>query len=271
MQELQQHLDHLRARNLRPTYINSRRTLLGRLESHLGHSPLDTTVEELRAFLNRGLAATTRATELAHLRSFYKWAVIQGLVERDPAIHLERPKLPVPHPRPIATSDLVAALAVAVEPIRTMLLLAAYAGLRCCEIAPLSAEHVLLRDSPPVLIVVESKGGGAGSVPISPLLADELWSIVPRSGWLFPRADGHGPLSANRVCQLIGRYLHGLGIGATAHQLRHWFATETYRATRDLRVTQKLMRHAKSSTTDRYTYVSDQEGVDAVALLPALT
>lgn len=268
--EASAHLEHLRARNLRPSYIKSRRTLLRRLEVHIGKSPLDATLDDLRSFLDRGVSAATRATELAHLRSFYRWAMAEELLDRDPTLRLERPKVPLGQPRPIAGRDLAKAFGAADGPMRLMLALAAYAGLRCCEIAPLHVDDVLLAALPPLLVIREGKGGKAGTVPIAPPLAQVLFEQMPTTGWFFPRVDGTGPLSANRVSQLVGRYLRGLGINATCHQLRHWYGTELYRTTHDLRVTQTLMRHARSSTTDRYTWIDPHEGVAAVARLPAL-
>lgn len=267
-QEVIDHLDHLHARNLRPTYIESRTRVLHRLETHLGDTPLAATLDDLRTYLDRPLGPGARATEIAHLKAFYRWAVTEERIDRDPSVRLEKPKLPPGKPRPIATSDLAVALHAANDPIRTMLYLAAYAGLRACEIAPLRGEHLLLYDDPPTLIVVEGKGGATGSVPIGQVLLPIL-ELAPRRGLLFPRIDGHpGPMSRYRVCQLCNGHLHGLGIDATLHQLRHWCLTEAYRATTNLRVVQKIARHRSSSTTDRYTYIADREGASAVDRLP---
>ncbi len=263
-----QHLDHLRARHLRPNYVESRERVINRLEHHLGDDPLAATLTDLRCYLDRGLAPGSLATEIAHLKGFYKWALLEGHISSDPTLRLERPKVPPGQPRPIATRDLAAALTVSGGLIRPMLYLAAYAGLRACEIAPLRGEHILLDDDPPLLVVVEGKGGVPGSVPINPILGTVV-ATLPRHGWCFPRIDGKaGHLSRYRICQLCNGLLHGLGINATLHQLRHWYGTELYRATLDLRVTQKLMRHSSSKTTDRYTYVADSAGVEAVAALP---
>lgn len=266
----QRHLHHLTARNLRPNYIESRRRVLERLERHLGTDPLNATLEDLRCYLDRGLSAGSLATEIAHLKGFYRWALLEGCISSDPTLRLERPKLPPGQPRPISSQDLAVALAVASDLIRPMLYLAAYAGLRACEIAPLRGEDLLLEADPPLLVVTEGKGGIPGSVPVCSILLPEL-AQLPRRGWCFPRIDGRpGHMSRYRICQLCNGLLHGISIDASLHQLRHWYATEIYRATRDLRVTQKLMRHASSKTTDRYTYIADQDGTDAVAQLPSL-
>lgn len=59
-----------------------------------------------------------------------------------------------------------------------------------------------------------------------------------------------------------GLYMKGRGI----HQTRHYFATELYRTTRDLRATQEALAHSSSTMTEKYAHVVDlQEKVDAVA------
>ena len=48
---------------------------------------------------------------------------------------------------------------------------------------------------------------------------------------------------------------HGRGI----HQTRHYFATEMYTATRDLRATQVALAHSSSSMTERYAHVVEMK------------
>jgi integrase len=51
-----------------------------------------------------------------------------------------------------------------------------------------------------------------------------------------------------------GLYMHGRGI----HQTRHYFATEMYAATKDLRSTQVALAHSSSTMTEKYAHVVDQ-------------
>jgi len=39
----------------------------------------------------------------------------------------------------------------------------------------------------------------------------------------------------------------------TAHQLRHWFGTNLYAQSHDIRITQEMLGHASSATTAIYT------------------
>ena len=50
-----------------------------------------------------------------------------------------------------------------------------------------------------------------------------------------------GRFSGNRLSVVIAAYLREHGIDATAHQLLHWFATQVYASSKDIRVTQELL------------------------------
>lgn len=52
------------------------------------------------------------------------------------------------------------------------------------------------------------------------------------------------------------------------HQLRHWFATQAYRACGDLRTVQELLGHADPRTTAIYVAASPELARRAVAGLP---
>jgi integrase/recombinase XerC len=265
---LREHLRQLELRNLRAGTIRQRRYAIRRLADHLGSvSLLDATPEHLADYLGRPLSPEGRATEISHLRQFYRWCEEQGYVGVSPAGHLRRPRLPRRLPRPIEPDDLRHALREADDRVRPWLYLAAYAGLRCCEIAGLRREDVLLHHDPPMLLVVDGKGAKQRLVPIAAELEAEIrrWDL-PRSGWLFGRRDGGpGPVPAHRVSQLANRHLKACGIDASIHQLRHLFGTVLYRRTRDLRLVQEVLGHANPNTTAGYAAWSPTDAADAIS------
>ena len=63
-------------------------------------------------------------------------------------------------------------------------------------------------------------------------------------------------VAAKTVGTVIARALRRSGIDATAHQLRHFFATSLLEAGVDSRIVQTLMRHASLATTGRYLGVT---------------
>lgn len=269
MHLIDEHCAHLVRLNRRPRTIEQRRWCLMRLGRHLAPgSLLDTTVHDLRSFTSRAdFAIETKAAEVGHLRSFFRWLVIEGLRDDDPTTRLERPTREPGLPNPMPDEHVTHALRNAPEPFRSWFYLAAYAGLRACEVAPLAGEDV----TGGIIIVREEKGGGMGTVPLSPIL-EPIVARHPRAGIWFPhRGYGpYGPVSPGQLQRHANRWLHDNGIEHTFHSLRHWFGTNVYRATRDLRVTQELMRHKSIQSTIRYTKLFPDDGRHAIGLLPAV-
>jgi site-specific recombinase XerD len=258
------HLRHLARRNLRPSTITQRRLALRRLGRTFDLTRVCT--DQIEQWLDtRDLQPEGRATEISHLRGFYKWAVAEGRLPADPTLRLVRPKIARRLPRPMPEADLTMAVELAPEPVRSMLMLAAFAGLRACEIARLEGEHINRYDR--VILVIEGKGGGMSSVPISPAL-DPTIRQLPDNGPLFHLTDGRR-MAPHNVSQWCNRYLHDMGITHTLHSLRHRFGTAVYQASgRDLRATQELLRHRTPVSTAIYTWVSPGHLADAVGKLP---
>jgi integrase len=265
------HLDHCRLRNLRPGTIYQRGRALVRLRRALdGPELLDVDHEVMAGWYSAlDLTPEARATELSHVRTFYRWALLEGLIESDPTLRLVRPRIPRRIPRPIGDDDLARALEGAPERVRPWLFLAAYSGLRACEIAGLRRRDVLDDADPPVIVVTDGKGGKQRVVPLAArVLAELRVSGLPPSGWLFSRADGKpGPLKPWSISGHANRSLRELGIPATLHQLRHHFGTSLYRSTHDLRLTQEVMGHASPVTTAGYAAWSPTEAAVAVEAL----
>jgi integrase/recombinase XerC len=146
-----------------------------------------------------------------------------------------------------------------------MLSLAAFAGLRVQEIAGLDREDIV---EPRGLIYVRRGKGAKGRiVPLHPEILSALRRLpMPETGRLFDRPRG-GRYPPPVLSSEINGYLKGLGIDATAHQLRHWFATEIYSATLDIRTAQELLGHAHPSTTAGYIAYSHAGAAAAVESL----
>lgn len=272
------HLDACRWTNLRPGTITQRRYALGRLARfHHEVDLLDITPEHVAAFRDRltragqPLQPASQSGELKHLRGFYKWALLEGLIDRDPMLRVPMPRLPRGLPRPIPEHELSLALATARERVRPWFLLAAYAGLRASEIAALKADDLWWHQDPALIFIRAGKGGEPGTVPMGPVLVDAL-ADLPRRGWLFPKLDGTlGPVKGHSVSHLANDHLHRIGSSHTIHSCRHRFGTLILRLSGgDLRMTQELMRHKSILSTTRYTEVDQSQAAGVVAALPAV-
>jgi integrase len=270
---LRQHLDQLRYLNRRPASVSQRRLALLRLERHAKRPLLQLEEADLQRFVGQAqLGVEARAAAVSHVKGFYRWALDEGLIAVDPSARLRRPKRDRRLPRPMSDEAATAALSAAPDPIRQWLYLAAYAGLRACEIAQLRGCDFLVGQLPPILIIRVSKGGDPSVVPLAAELRLIAAQLALSDGWCFPKGrGGDGPITASQLQKRANAFLHELGIAETLHQLRHWFGTKTFKATgRDLRATQELMRHRSPVSTAGYTFVDPGENARALDQLPSL-
>jgi integrase/recombinase XerD len=86
----------------------------------------------------------------------------------------------------------------------------------------------------------------------------------------LPRRPGRAhPAQHRQPGPRPGPALRRAGVAASAHQLRHWFGTQTLRAAGgNLRTAQELLRHADANTTAGYTKVDDADRRAAILALP---
>ncbi len=275
---IKKHLRYLKFINRRPRSIDSRRRALVRYSAYLDRVNVDWSEAEKETIedflIGKELAPSTVAHEIGHIRGFYGWAVETGHIDVNPAASIQRPRVPIGIPRPMSDIDKEKALKWAPERIRPWLYLAAYAGLRACEIAQLKGEDLIWDQKPELILEREQKGGDSGVVPMHPILIPIL-KRLPNRGSLFPKLSYQREIlpgtqvSASQVQKLTNAYLHSIGIESTLHQLRHWFATKCYQSSgRDLRLTQELLRHKSPVSTAIYTYIDPKDTADVVSGLP---
>jgi integrase/recombinase XerD len=78
---------------------------------------------------------------------------------------------------------------------------------------------------------------------------------------VFTSLDGQKPLCARWLRKLVKRLAGQAGIDKDVHPhtLRHSFATDLYRQSKNLRLVQKALGHSSVATTEIYTHVCDPE------------
>lgn len=257
--------DWMRSEGLAPRTIGHRTGTVAAFERR-GLDILGADAEQLVRFLARQpVALSTRCNHYRVLRAWYLWLVRRGLRGDNPLDLIKPPKAPRGHPRPCSTEELGRALDRCTRRrTRMMLLLAAYEGLRVHEIAKIRGED-LRRGR----LTIAGKGGAIASLPLHPLVAAYA-AQMPRTGYWFPSYTNPGePVRSQSVSEVVANALRRAGVDATAHQLRHWFGTEGLRsADGNLRVAQRLLRHACIATTQIYTLIDDAEMTAAVLALP---
>lgn len=150
----------------------------------------------------------------------------------------------------------------------TLLRLMLATGLRVGEVVALRPEHIDLETCR--LIVREGKGSKDRTLWFSDDVAEALEAWMerrPESPYVFPTRDG-GQLSTRYLRAMVSRLAEAAEIKeadrVSPHTLRHTFATELYRETKNLRLVQKALGHASIQTTQIYTHIVDDELEDAL-------
>lgn len=259
---------HLVRRHLQPSTIHRYMTDLAAFRRWLGRPLTDVTSEEIESFLDslNLEVARSRYRWLSQLHRFYSWAAAHGYVKVDPTLTIDRPRLSRLLPRPVDDEILRHAMSIAGSQMRAMLALAAYAGLRCAEIAALDRASI-----GPGTIRIRGKGGHERMVPLHPVVSEALaGTALARTGPVLRQENGQ-PYTPKQVSRRGALYFEMIGYpGVTFHMLRHNFGTRVYKHSKDLRATQELMGHARIDTTAGYAAVGAEDLVAAMQALPAL-
>lgn len=254
--------------------VRVRMDFLHRLSTFVGLPLRDVEPHHLLNFERlaiAGRAPESRRSYACHIRAFYRWAKQAGIVVHDPSEVLTLPSVPRHLPRPIEEDDLAIALGAARPKMRAMIILAAWAGLRCQEIALMDwADVHREQDGSTFLHVRHGKGQKERRVEVGQVVIDALQSYgMKRRGPMFIGLDGR-QIEPKSVSRSINRFLANNGIDATAHQLRHRYGTLAFQVSRDLRLVQEMLGHASPQTTAGYTRPSQEASSKMVAALDAL-
>jgi integrase len=236
-------IDWRYANNLAPVTIRNDRSQLVGLIGALGGVD-ELTPGGLRRLAElRGWKQGTHAGYHKLAGRFTRWAVKTGRLDVDPFLDTKAPPRGEVEPNPCTTHERDVLIALAPEPVRSWLTLAAYAGLRCHEIAQVDPAHLVNTDDGLRLLVPRGKGRKAASVAAHPFVV-ELLAGKP-----------HGRLwdaTANAISWRCKYVMNQHGVTGGAHRLRATFATELYRATGDVMVAKEACRHRSIASTMHY-------------------
>ncbi len=261
-------------RGLRPTTLEAYTRDLEKLEaflSSLDRRLEDATAEDLRAFLSvmsERLAPSSVARVVSSIRRYYRFLVMQGIREENPAELLTTPRRPRSLPQFLTVEEvrrlLEAPRVDRPQGVRDRALLEVMygSGLRVSETVGLEEGHLDLQEG---AVRVRGKGAKDRVVPLTRAAVmwlarymDEvrpLWNVRGTSRVFLTRRGR--PLDRVEVWKLLRRYARKAGITKNVHphMLRHSFATHLLMGGMDLRTLQALLGHASLNTTQIYTHL----------------
>ncbi|MBI3757262.1 MAG: tyrosine recombinase XerC [Deltaproteobacteria bacterium] len=229
------------------------------------------------SLLHREHKKSSIARKLAAMKSFFRFLIREGVLTRDPTLHVGSPKQEQTLPTHLTIDDMFRLLEVPPSHTptglrdRAMLEVLYSSGLRVSELVALNWGEI---DATLEVVRVRGKGNKERIVPIgSKALAalDRYRAQIP--GLVAPQNQGAftaaanppvflnsrgGRITTRSVARLVAAYARecGIALPTSPHALRHSFATHLLDAGADLRAIQELLGHASLSTTQRYTHVN---------------
>lgn len=261
----------MRLKHYSPNTIKNYVNIVAAYARHIGKRPESSDWEEVRSYLlfliNERHCSSSRLN-LAH--SAFKVLFVHVLGWPDPGTQVPRPRRIKTLPSVLSVEE-VQLLIRSLRNIKhsTLLQVLYGAGLRVSEVVSLRLSDI---DSGRGQIAVrQAKGFKDRYVPLSPTLLGSLrdyWKLYKPSVFLFESAMTGGPLSVRTVQAIFkkAKLASGLGKKASAHTLRHSYATHLLEAGADLLTIKEQLGHSNISTTTVYLHLR-QEGRQSPDLL----
>ncbi|MFN3743210.1 MAG: site-specific tyrosine recombinase XerD [Hyphomicrobiaceae bacterium] len=276
------------ARNTLEAYARDLEDLAEFLDG-LGRALSAATPGDLAAYVahltERGFAAATRARKTSAARQLYRFLMVEGIIEEDPAAGLSGPKRARALPKTLSIAEVERLLETARRRTETaagrdrlralrlhaMLEVLYASGMRVSELVALPRQ-VLTGD--PRVLTITGKGQRERLVPLNgearmaldrylTALADpETTSPALRPAkWLFPAKSAEGHVTRQHLGAELKELAAEAGLDperVSPHVLRHAFASHLIDRGADLRAVQQLLGHADISTTQIYTHVLEE-------------
>ncbi len=259
-------------------YVGDIRALSNYLDAHGEPGVGQVRLTDLRGWLGSlsesGVARSTLARRVASVRTFFRWALREGLADSDPTLRLAAPKKLRPLPPVLGQADAAALLDVAAvasdddDPVgvrNAAILEVLYAtGVRVGELVGLDIDDI---DFAAQVIRVVGKGNRERTVPfgVPARAALERWLTIGRPS-LVTSSSGPSCFLGVRGGRIDQRQVRSVVHALLAHTpqapdlgphgLRHTAATHLLEGGADLRTVQELLGHRSLATTQLYTHVS---------------
>lgn len=259
-------------------YMNDINKLIAFIEKDFPNiAPDSLKLTQLRKFVEvmteNGVSPRTQARTISGIKSFYKFLLIEEVVENDPTTLLESPKIGRKLPDTLTDEEinkLIDSVDLArPEGLRNKAMLETLysCGLRVSELVSLRMSNLHFEQE---FLRISGKGEKERLVPISKKAIDDIKKyIVGYRKKLKIEKSGENILFLNRRGRKLSRVMIftiiktlaakiNLQKSISPHTFRHSFASSLVKGGADLRAVQEMLGHESILTTEIYTHLDKE-------------
>jgi integrase/recombinase XerD len=244
------------------------------LAKELVRTPEKISTSDLKGFIHwvneLGMSARSQARMLSGIKAFYKYLLLENVVNSDPTELIEAPRLGRKLPDFLSIEEinlLINSIDLSKpegERNKAMLETLYSSGLRVSELISLKISSMFLADG---LLKIIGKGNKERLVPIGRTATKQIKTYINSyRNHLHIKTASEDILFLNRrgakmtrvmVFYIIKEQLKICGIkkSVSPHTFRHSFATHLIEGGADLRAVQEMLGHESITTTEIYTHL----------------
>lgn len=241
-------------------------------ESGTDISPADVKYPDLKAFIawyaGNNQNTRTQSRILSGIRAFFRYLLIEGEIEENPASLIESPKIGLKLPEVLSVDEIDRIISEIdlskPEGHRNKAIIETLygCGLRVSELVNLRLTDIHYGEE---FVVITGKGNKQRLVPVSKKALKEIdlykpdrdrLAIIRDQNILFLNRRG-ARLTRAMIFTIIKDLAAKAGIrkNISPHTFRHSFATHMIEAGADLRAVQEMLGHESILTTEIYTHI----------------
>jgi len=235
-------------------------------------SALKVRLNDLKGFItsiSEILSETSQSRIISSIKSFYKFLLIENLIQSDPSENLVSPKIARKLPNVLTVEEInliIKSFGSNHIEIRNKAIIEIIygCGLRVSELTNLLLSNLFLNQG---YIKIVGKGNKERLTPIGSKAIESLNNFLTNvrptlkindkfSDHVFINNRGKS-LSRSMIFRIIKKYVLKANINKdiSPHSLRHSFATHLVEGGANLRVVQEILGHSSITTTEIYTHL----------------
>jgi integrase/recombinase XerC len=192
---------------------------------------------------------------ISTLSSFYRFLYMQGAVVTNPLMGIERPRIKQQEVKYLKHSQVLRLIDSIEDPRDKLIVRTIYStGVRVSELCNMNIEDIDFEEH---TIRILGKGDKIRMVFVDQETLDDIRKFIGNKiiGPLFIGQQGKH-ISPRAIQHIFKNYAP---LGITPHKIRHSYASELYRRSKNLRVVQENLGHTSIKTTEIYLHTDIDE------------